>query len=130
MFSAAEYPGSSPAPPRGRAGFTIVELIVATAVLSVGLLALTGAGAAIVRLESRGARLARGAAAAETRLELLRAEGCSAAAGTDDAGGFIERWVVTPLSDGLLAIADSVTDAALPLGAAHRTRVYRSTARC
>ena len=118
------------AAPHDHSGFTLVELIVATTVLAVGLLALTGAGAAIVRLERRSYRLARGASAAESRLELLRAEGCSAISGASGAGYLIERWTVMPLSDGIREIVDSVTDAGLPAGAAARMRVYRSAVRC
>ena len=121
---------SAVSPRHTRGGFTLVELIVATVVLSVGLLALTGAGAAIIRLERRGDHLSRGASAAESRLELLRAEGCSAISGASGAGYLIERWTVTPLSDRIHEIVDSVTDADLPAGAAAHTHVYRSAARC
>jgi prepilin-type N-terminal cleavage/methylation domain-containing protein len=130
MSPFTERPIFTGSPPHARAGFTLVEVIVATVVLAVGLLALTGAGAAIVRLERRGDRLAHEAAVAETRLELLRAEGCSAVSGTSDLGHLVERWTVMALSNGVREIVDSITDAGVPAGAAPRTRVYRSASRC
>ncbi|HEY9515847.1 MAG TPA: prepilin-type N-terminal cleavage/methylation domain-containing protein, partial [Gemmatimonadaceae bacterium] len=73
---------SAPSPSSHRlSGFTLVELLIATVVLAVGLLALTSAGAAIVKLESHGQQLSRVAAAGETRLELLRAQRCAATSG-------------------------------------------------
>lgn len=129
------HPSAQPALPRTscrqhRSGFTLVELIIATVVLSVGLLALTGAGAAIVRLELRGDRLSRVAEAGETRLELLRARGCAAEPGTSHGGQVIEHWTVIPVSGGIHLLEDSVTDAVPASGAANRPSVYRSAARC
>ena len=113
-----------------RTGFTIVELIIATVVLSVGLLALTGGGIAIVRLENRGYRLSEMAAAGETRLELLRAEHCSATSGSSDGGQLLEHWAVTPISGGAREIVDSVGEAGMASGGAAAERVFRSAARC
>jgi prepilin-type N-terminal cleavage/methylation domain-containing protein len=89
--SPAVSPASSP-PPQRRPGFTLVELLIATVVLAVGLLALTSAGAATVKLEERGQRLSRIADLGETRLELLRAQRCTATSGGTTALGFDERW--------------------------------------
>lgn len=89
--SPAASPTSSP-PPRCRPGFTLVELLIATVVLAVGLLALTSAGAATVKLEERGQRLSSIADLGETRLELLRAQRCAATSGGTTSLGFDERW--------------------------------------
>ena len=89
-------------------GFTLVELLIATVVLAVGLLALTSAGAAIVKLESRGQQLARIAAVGETRLELLRLQRCEATSGASDSGGLEERWGVTHGASRTRVVVDSV----------------------
>ncbi len=86
---------ANPASPPSRhlsPGFTLVELLIATVVLAVGLLALTSAGAATVKLEGRGQRLSTIASLGETRLELLRANRCAATSGGASSGGLDERW--------------------------------------
>lgn len=93
---------------RRRPAFTLVELLIATVVLSVGLLALSSAGVAIVRLESRGRRLSRVAGAAETRLELLRARGCTAGSGVTVSDGLEERWSAVAAPSKTLLVTDSV----------------------
>jgi prepilin-type N-terminal cleavage/methylation domain-containing protein len=93
---------------RRRRAFTLVELLIATVVLSVGLLALSSAGVAIVRLESRGRRLSRVAGAAETRLELLRARGCTTGSGVTVSDGLEERWSAVAAPSRTLLITDSV----------------------
>lgn len=124
-------PPSSPQPPSQRqSGFTLVELLLATVVLAVGLLALTSAGVAIVRLETRGQQLAGVAAAAETRLELLRTRGCAATSGVSRSGRLEERWSVMQTLPRTLLVMDTVSleasgDVALP-----RVYTFRSSVRC
>jgi prepilin-type N-terminal cleavage/methylation domain-containing protein len=130
MCPSVQFPSPSGSPRWHRAGFTLVELIIATAVLSVGLLALTGAGAAIVRLERRGDHLSHIAAAGETRLELLRAQGCAAESGTSEAGPIVEHWTVLPLAGGVHTLVDSVIEGGPASAAVTRPNVYRSAARC
>ena len=95
-------------PPRHPRGFTLVELLIATVVLAVGLIALTSAGAAIVKLEGRGQQLSRIAAAGETRLELLRSQRCEGASGTGIGGQLEERWSVTQGATRTLVLVDSI----------------------
>jgi prepilin-type N-terminal cleavage/methylation domain-containing protein len=62
-------------------GFTIVEVIVAILVLTVGLLALVTSAALVTRMIGRGQRSAVAAQYAQRRLEMLRASGCKAQTG-------------------------------------------------
>ncbi len=65
-------------------GFTIVEVIVAIIVLTVGLLGLVASSALVTRMIARGQRSNNAATFAARRLEILRATGCrSRAAGMD-----------------------------------------------
>ena len=57
-------------------GFTIVEVIVAILVLTVGLLALVTSAALVTRMIGRGQRSAVAAQYAQRRLEMLRTSGC------------------------------------------------------
>src|SRR5881409_2752297 len=62
-------------------GFTIVEVIVAILVLTVGLLALVTSAALVTRMIGRGQRSAVAAQYAQRRLEMLRVSGCKSQAG-------------------------------------------------
>jgi prepilin-type N-terminal cleavage/methylation domain-containing protein len=119
----------------GRAGFTLAEILIASVVLLVGLLALTTAGTAIVRLEHRGRRLGRTAAAAESRFEILRALGCTAPMGaprgaSGGADGLEERWSVQPMLSRTLELVDSVTHEVGYGATRERTYLFRSAVRC
>jgi prepilin-type N-terminal cleavage/methylation domain-containing protein len=56
-------------------GFTIIEVLIAIVVLSVGLLGLVGTGALVTRMIARGQRSAVAANFAAQRLERLRNSG-------------------------------------------------------
>lgn len=62
--------------PRGERGFTVVEVIIAVMVLTVGLLGLVTTGALVTRMISRGQRSAVAGNFAQQRLERLRTAAC------------------------------------------------------
>ena len=67
-------------------GFTIIEIIIAIIVLTVGLLGLVSTAALVTRMIARGQRSANAAAFAARRLERLRPAACITAqrvAGSD-----------------------------------------------
>jgi prepilin-type N-terminal cleavage/methylation domain-containing protein len=69
---------------QGNKGFTIVEVIIAIVVLTIGLLALMTSSALVTRMIARGERTAAMAAFASQRLERLRTSACtSQPAGSD-----------------------------------------------
>lgn len=81
-------------------GMTIVEVLVAVLVLSVGLLALTTAAAGVSRMIDDGRRSTEAAALAAERIDLLRASGCPAAeAGSTASGSFTIAWAVVAAGD-------------------------------
>ena len=61
---------------RNERGFTIIEIIIAIIVLTVGLLGLVTTGALVTRMIARGQRSASAAAFASRRLERLRNAAC------------------------------------------------------
>ena len=60
-------------------GFTIIEIIIAIVVLTVGLLGLVSTAALVTRMIARGQRSANASAFAARRLERLRPAACIAA---------------------------------------------------
>ncbi len=62
-------------------GFTLVEVIIAVLVLTIGLLALVTSSALVTRMIARGQRSAMSATFAAQRMERLRTSGCTAQAG-------------------------------------------------
>jgi prepilin-type N-terminal cleavage/methylation domain-containing protein len=61
---------------KAQAGFTIVEVIIAIIVLTVGLLGLVTTAALVTRMITRGQRAAVSSSFAQRRLELLRNAAC------------------------------------------------------
>ena len=108
-------------------GFTLVELVVAVLVLSVGVLALSGTAAAVTRMMGWGQRFGASALAAQARLEALRADGCGAlGGGADSAGQYRLRWRVTAAGS-LRTVALSVE---YPDGRGLRSDLFEAVAWC
>ncbi len=111
----------------GTRGFTLVELVVAVLVLTVGVLALAGTAAAVTRMVGWGQRLSGSAIAAQSRLEALRAGGCgSLGSGRDSVGPYRLQWSVTEAGS-LRTIALTVD---YPDGRGDRSEPFEATAWC
>jgi prepilin-type N-terminal cleavage/methylation domain-containing protein len=81
---------------RRASGFSLVECVVATVLVALGLLALSGATRAMLGLAILGHRTAGSAEVAAARLAQLRSAACAAAGpGEATSGGYAERWSVT-----------------------------------
>ena len=78
---------------RGSRGFTIVEVLVAIVVLSVGLLALLGTSALTTRMIGRGQRSAVASNFSVQRLERLRANACLVRANGADTLSRSGNWL-------------------------------------
>jgi prepilin-type N-terminal cleavage/methylation domain-containing protein len=91
-----------------RPGFTLVELLVAIVLLNVGLLALVGGSATLVRRHS--AIHLRGTATriATARLEQLATSPCRASSGELTHDGVNETWTTSALPHDVRELADSV----------------------
>jgi prepilin-type N-terminal cleavage/methylation domain-containing protein len=76
-------------------GFTIIEVLIAITMLSIGLLGMLGATAATIRVVGESDRMVTAAYQATQRLERLEALGCDAAAsGTDTQQSIDLAWTV------------------------------------
>jgi prepilin-type N-terminal cleavage/methylation domain-containing protein len=91
---------------RSTSGVTLVEVLIAIVVLSIGVLALTGSSALVTRMIGRGKVETEAALRASRRVELLRAAAASTtprcqAPSFSNGGPVIfdalaESWVVSP----------------------------------
>ena len=115
-------------PAASRGGFTIVELIVAIMVFSIGVLGLAATTATVARLMGSASRQTIAAAVAQSRIEKLRATSCaSLASGSETVRGVTSTWSVVVATRG-----DSVTETVtFPIGRGRtRTRVYKTMVTC
>src|SRR5262245_8821506 len=84
-----------------RDGFTIVEVVIAIIVLSIGLLGLTATAASVTRMVAQGQRYNKATALANERFELLRAQACTAmTAGSTMSGPYAISWTVASVASG------------------------------
>jgi len=95
-------------------GFTLVEVLVAALVLTVGVLALEGTALGVERMVASGDRMERAAAAAGSRLEGLRSVSCAAmAAGNAADQEHAEAWTAAAAgSRRVLSVTVTYRDAA------------------
>ena len=108
-------PGAPPAP-RGRAGMTLVELMVALFVLGVALLALAGFSAQVTRQLAGGGRQTLAATIVQSRLDSLSTIApCgtivppnATITGTRTTRGIRESWVIRD-GNNVIYVTDTVT---------------------
>jgi prepilin-type N-terminal cleavage/methylation domain-containing protein len=85
----------------GVRGFTVVEVMVAVMILSVGLMGMVTTAGVVTRMIGTGHRLTQASSLAAGRVEWLRARGCPAAGrGGETRGSFIITWQVSEVSGG------------------------------
>lgn len=104
----------APEPPRLRArrGFTIVELVVAIIIITVGLLALAGGSAATIRQMELSQQTSTAALIAQSRLEKLRAtSACSnfASGSSSVTPVYSDKWTVASYATSARAVAETVS---------------------
>lgn len=111
----------------GGAGFTIVEVIVALMVTSVGALGLAATSALVQRLSADAARQTRAATVAQSRFERFRSLECAQiGSGTRSTDGLTERWQASQIAPRLWLVTDSVSFHSGRRG----VQVYRSLVEC
>lgn len=110
-----------------RAGFTLVELMVAMLMFTLGMLAMASTSAVVIRQMGDAGRMSVAANVARSRIERLRAESCSGAkTGTATTRSVVEAWVVTPMTRS--AQIEVTVTYATRLGS--RSKSYRSMVPC
>ena len=110
-----------------RAGFTLVELMVAMMVFAVGMLGLAATAATVTKLMGGAKRQTIASTVAQSRMERLRSSPCgSLVAGTETNRGVVNKWTVEPITRGV-----NVTDTVTFRSARGVTyKVYKTTLPC
>ncbi len=90
---------------RAERGFTIIEVLIAVLILTVGLLGLVSSGALVTRMIGEGNRFTEASTVANRRFEIFRSQwpmtSCAGASnGSTTTLGFSVSWTVTSVSAG------------------------------
>ncbi len=110
-----------------RGGYSLIEVLLALVVLTVGLLAVASASAAVTRMLSSGALFTQAAIAGDARLEGLRVEGCVGPRGGDSLTGPVTvSWQASGPPDR----NDLVTVVRVQRGAVDRIDTLRGVVLC
>lgn len=112
-----------------QSGFTIVEIMAAVMLLTVGVLALASTSGMVTRMIGQGKRYSQASVLASERLDVLRGTDCSALAdGSETRDGFDIAWRIASAAGGegrtlQVAVTSPTTDGS-------RTDVFTSTISC
>jgi prepilin-type N-terminal cleavage/methylation domain-containing protein len=122
---------------RRRAGFTLMELLVAIVILAIGLLGLAATSGTVMRLIGGGSHQTVAANVALARFEQLRGLSCGRIQGGSATSRNVqETWTVTPVGP---VAAPTAMDVTLTItyqtsmrrgGSSSRTQTYRSQIVC
>ena len=86
---------------RHRNGVTILEVLVAMLVLTVGILAMATTAALVTRMIGQGQRFSEVGAVASQRIEILRSQSCGALSnGSATEGAYVLSWTVDSVAGG------------------------------
>ena len=108
-------------------GYTLVELIVALLLFSIGGLALAGTSALIGRALNVDVQRERAARLASRRIEILTAACHDATNGSHDVPPIRSEWSVTRPDPEHIGVSESVS---YPTSNGRRTDLYRTLAAC
>jgi len=114
---------------KDKRGFTIIEVLVAVLVLTVGVLALVGTAGLVTRMVAQGHIDTEASALAAQRFEILRSQRCTAmTSGTATDGPYTLTWRVGPsVNPRVRAVALAVNQ---PTMNGRSNRFYSTTIFC
>lgn len=112
----------------GESGFSLVELMVAILILTVGILGLAATAGQVQRMAGLGGRIGGSAMAASTQLELLRGTPCTSigSSGTSTDGIYSVSWTMTGTSQ----LQTYTVTVSYPNGTATRSDTYQTERSC
>jgi prepilin-type N-terminal cleavage/methylation domain-containing protein len=109
-------------------GFTVVEVVIAIVIFSLGVLGLAGTAASVTRMVGQSQRYSRAAAMATQQFEILRATtDCdNVTSGSRTDGRYLMTWTVSDVTNGKqLALAVQS-----PTASGNRTDTFTSIITC
>ncbi len=111
----------------GQRGFSLVEVVVAILVLTIGILGLAASAGQVTKMTGWGQRYGGSAVVAASQLEQLRATPCTSLAnGNTTSGRYAVTWTIT--ANGTLR--DMVVTVTYNNGRATRTDTFESFRSC
>jgi prepilin-type N-terminal cleavage/methylation domain-containing protein len=113
--------------PQGRAGYTLIEVIVALLVFTVGALALAASSVIIAQAMATNTLREHAARVATSRIALVKSQCGSAAGGSEELQQIRSTWTVARGERSRVSITETVSYTS-PRGP--RTRSYRATVWC
>ena len=118
--------------PRLRRGVTMIELMVALAIVSVGVFGLAGGATLVTRLMGGGTVQQRASLIANAHLEQFRSLSCaSVAAGTDTVRSIISTWTTSDITVSSTRRGMSINlTVQYPTTKGMRTQAYRTILPC
>jgi type IV pilus assembly protein PilV len=115
---------------RDRAGFTIIEVIVAIMILTVGVLGLAGSAAIVTRMMASAEVQSDAAVVAAARFETLRGSRCPVTSGSVSRAGISERWTVVQMGNANQRVFEVVDTVRFSRGGVQQSQGYRSVVKC
>ena len=115
-----------------RAGVTMIELLVALAIVSVGVFGLASGATLVTRLMGGGTVQQRAATIANAHIERLRATSCASASnGTDTVRNVISSWTISSImvSASQRGVSVNLT-VQYPTSKGMRSQAYRTILPC
>jgi prepilin-type N-terminal cleavage/methylation domain-containing protein len=109
------------------AGYTLIEVVVALLIFTVGALALAASSAVVARAMAMNALRERAGRVASSRIEVIKSQCGIAASGRETVQQIESAWAVTRTDSSRVSVTESVSYFS-PRGS--RTETYRATVWC
>jgi Tfp pilus assembly protein PilV len=91
-----------------RAGFTLIEVLLAVVLIDVGLLALVAGSAVLMRQAAEVRARFNALRAANNRIQALAVGPCASTVGSSEAGDVSEHWTVAVQPNRVREVRDSI----------------------
>ena len=117
---------------RGRRGVTMIELLVALAIISIGVFGLAGGATLVTRLTGGGTIQTRAAMVANAHIEQWRSMTCSSvSSGQDTVRSVISQWTATSVTSAGSRRGTSISlTVQYPTTKGMRSQVYNTILPC